>query len=69
MDTTEVGEVLVGPKCYEFNNSVHPRYSDFNNFELDFAKELDKVGYKWLRNPQSGFFLYSAFRWERNGKL
>ena len=56
LDTTEVGEVLVGPKYYEFNNSVHLRYSDFNNFELEFAKELDKVGYKWLRNPQSGFF-------------
>ena len=29
LDTTEVGEVFVGTKYYEFKNSVHPRYSDF----------------------------------------
>ena len=56
LDTTEVGEVFVGTKYYEFKNSVHPRYSDFNSFELAFARELDKTGNKWLRNPQSGFF-------------
>lgn len=56
LDTIEVGEVFVGRNSYEFSNSVHPRYSDFNSFELNFAKELDKCGHKWLRNPKSGFF-------------
>lgn len=56
LDTVEVGDILINGEEIEFVNSIHPRYSDFNNFEKDFAKELDKVGLKWLRNPSSGYF-------------
>lgn len=54
LDTVLVGEVIVSDDNVDFNNSVHPRYSDFNAFELDFAKELDKTGLVWMRNPQNG---------------
>lgn len=56
LDIIEVGDVYVNGEGIEFKNSIHPRYSDFNNFEKDFANELDKVGLKWLRNPSSGYF-------------
>lgn len=56
LDTVEVGDVFVNGEGLEFKHSVHQRYSDFNNFERDFANELDKVGLKWLRNPSSGYF-------------
>lgn len=52
--TFPVGEVIIGNKIYVFKNSVHARYSDFNNFELNFAKELDKTGLALMRNPQNG---------------
>ena len=54
LDTVPVGEVIIGDESIEFRNSVHARYSDFNGFELDFAKELDKTGFVWMRNPKNG---------------
>lgn len=55
LDTIPVGEVIINDDYYEeFQNSVHARYSDFNNFELDFARELDKKGLLWMRNPKNG---------------
>jgi type III restriction enzyme len=54
MDTVPVGEVIIGEDSFEFNNSVHARYSDFNTFELEFARELDKTGLTWMRNPKNG---------------
>ncbi|MDF2542684.1 MAG: hypothetical protein K0S47_2402 [Herbinix sp.] len=54
IDTVPVGEVIIGDESVEFNNSVHARYSDFNKLELEFAKELDKTGFVWMRNPRNG---------------
>lgn len=54
IDTVPVGEVIISDESVEFKNSVHARYSDFNGFELDFAKELDKTGLVWMRNPKNG---------------
>ena len=54
LDTIPVGEVILSGESVEFKNSVHARYSDFNNFELDFARELDKTGLLWMRNPKNG---------------
>ena len=54
LDTVPVGEVIINDESIEFRNSVHARYSDFNSFELDFAKELDKTGLVWMRNPKNG---------------
>lgn len=54
-DTTPIGEVFIGEDSEEFENAVHARYSDFNGFELDFARELDKSGMLWMRNPKNGF--------------
>ncbi|CAI2193261.1 7925_t:CDS:2, partial [Funneliformis geosporum] len=34
-----------------FNDSIHPKYSQLNRLEEKFARELDKFGYKWCRNP------------------
>lgn len=53
-DAVRVGEVIVDNESIEFENSVHERYSDFNAFELDFAKELDKTNLVWMRNPRNG---------------
>ena len=53
-----VGEVMVDPTTAEpFTNSLHGSYSGLNKtLELPFAKELDKVGMTWCRNPpRSGF--------------
>lgn len=54
IDTVPVGEVIINDESVEFKNSVHARYSDFNAFEMDFAKELDKTGLVWMRNPKNG---------------
>lgn len=56
LDTVKVGNIFINGDGIEFVNSIHPRYSDFNNFEKNFANELDKYGLKWLRNPPSGYF-------------
>lgn len=53
-----VGEVMVDPTVAEsFKNALHGSYSGLNKtLELPFAKELDKVGVAWCRNPpRSGF--------------
>jgi len=34
-----------------FNNSIHEKYSQLNKLEIEFARELDKSGFKWCRNP------------------
>lgn len=54
IDTVPVGEIIIGDDSIEFNNSVHARYIDFNDFELEFAKELDKTDLIWMRNPKNG---------------
>ena len=55
MDVTEIGDVYISGESYDFKNGVHDRYSDFNDFELKFARELDETGYLWMRNPKNGF--------------
>jgi type III restriction enzyme len=53
-----VGEVMVDPTNAEpFTNALHGSYSGLNKtLELPFARELDKVGIAWCRNPpRSGF--------------
>jgi type III restriction enzyme len=55
--TDIVPEIYIDPKkAKEFKNSLHPKYSDFNTFELDFAEELDKTRILWFRNPPGGCF-------------
>ncbi|CAI2162040.1 2943_t:CDS:2 [Funneliformis geosporum] len=34
-----------------FTNSIHEKYSQLNKLEEKFARELDKFGFKWCRNP------------------
>jgi type III restriction enzyme len=42
--TDIVPDIYIDPqKVEEFKNALHPRYSDFNTFELEFVKELDKT--------------------------
>jgi type III restriction enzyme len=55
--TDIVPEIYIDPKkAIEFKNSLHPKYSDFNELELEFAKELDKTKKLWFRNPPKGLF-------------
>jgi type III restriction enzyme len=55
--TDIVPEIYIDPnKATEFKYSLHPKYSDFNNLELKFAKELDKAKKLWFRNPPRGCF-------------
>lgn len=52
-----VPDVFVSPSGAEsFSCSLHKRYSDFNAFELEFARELDSFGKIWFRNPAHGCF-------------
>ena len=55
LDTTPIGEVFITEDSKEFHNAVHPQYSDFNIFELEFARELDSRNVLWMRNPANGF--------------
>jgi len=34
-----------------FDHSIHSKYSQLNKLEEKFARELDKFGFKWCRNP------------------
>jgi type III restriction enzyme len=55
--TDIVPEIYIDPKkAIEFKNSLHPKYSDFNTTELEFAEELDKTKKLWFRNPPHGLF-------------
>jgi type III restriction enzyme len=54
---------VVGPvqndadkKFMRFQNAVHAGYSGLNEFELEFAKALDKCRRTWCRNPSRGGF-------------
>ncbi|MCE8163928.1 MAG: hypothetical protein I3273_07830 [Candidatus Moeniiplasma glomeromycotorum] len=38
-------------KPINFTNSIHQKYSQLNKLEEAFARELDKFGFKWCRNP------------------
>lgn len=52
-----VSEIYIDPhKEKTFKHSLHPKYSDFNGLELDFANALDETKNIWLRNPKSGCF-------------
>jgi type III restriction enzyme len=55
--TDIVPEIYIDPKkATEFNHSLHPKYSDFNVPEMEFARELDKTKKLWFRNPPKGLF-------------
>jgi type III restriction enzyme len=55
--TDIVPEIYIDPKkAKSFKYSLHPKYSDFNEFELLFAEELDKTKKLWFRNPPKGCF-------------
>ncbi|WP_222592667.1 hypothetical protein, partial [Klebsiella pneumoniae] len=50
-----VGPIAVSPDGGEtFKRSLHERYSGLNDFELDFARALDKTQRVWARNPSAG---------------
>lgn len=53
----EVGSVFVNSEeLVSFKNALHKGYDDFNPFELEFAKTLDKTKLTWCRNPvRSGY--------------
>ncbi|MEG7978756.1 MAG: hypothetical protein NY202_02405 [Mollicutes bacterium UO1] len=38
-------------KSIAFVNSIHEKYSQLNKLEENFARALDKFGFKWCRNP------------------
>jgi len=50
------GTTRVGKKANAFDNSLYPKYSGLNKFELPFATALDKIGLPWHRNPSAGGF-------------
>lgn len=50
------GTARVGKKGAAFSNSLYPRYTGLNKFELPFATALDDVGVPWHRNPSAGGF-------------
>lgn len=56
-NTFDVPDIYINPKNEQnFKYSVHEKYSDFNNFELEFANEIDKQKKYWFRNPKQGCF-------------
>ncbi|MCE8163935.1 MAG: DEAD/DEAH box helicase family protein [Candidatus Moeniiplasma glomeromycotorum] len=49
---TVTDHLLYNPaKSISFNNSIHEKYSQLNELEKKFARELDEFGFKWCRNP------------------
>lgn len=40
----------------KFTNAVHDGYSGLNNFELEFARAIDRTKRVWFRNPSRGCF-------------
>ena len=50
------GPLRVAKKATPFVNSLYEKYSNFNAFELDYAKALDATGLTWHRNPANGGF-------------
>jgi len=57
-DDYTVGETFISAgKAESFSNAIHTGYSGLNlSLELPFAKELDKTGLAWCRNPsRSGY--------------
>ena len=56
-NTFTVPDIYIDPqKSHTFKYSLHEKYSDFNQFEIDFAMELDKARKTWFRNPKQGCF-------------
>ena len=50
-----VSAVITRPDELEnFSNSAHEGYSDLNGLEVDVAREIDALGYRWTRNPVNG---------------
>lgn len=50
-----VSSVLTKPGAVEmFTNAGHDGYSDLNAVELECAREIDQLGYTWVRNPSNG---------------
>jgi type III restriction enzyme len=56
-DYTVLESFLGVGKVESFTNAIHSGYTDLNtSLELPFAKELDKTGLTWCRNPpRSGY--------------
>ena len=52
----EFGTIQVPKKAVAFANGLYARYSGLNEFELPFAKALDKTKNVWHRNPSAGGF-------------
>lgn len=47
-----VGAALVRlDEAEDFDNSVHPSYSDMNDLEREYAQAVDELGVTWCRNP------------------
>jgi type III restriction enzyme len=56
-NTFTVPAIYINPEnAIAFKYSLHEKYSDFNQFELEFAQELDKTKFLWFRNPKQGCF-------------
>jgi type III restriction enzyme len=57
MDQYVVGPALTRRDEMEaFSNALHEGYSGLNSLELAFAREIDKTGLTWYRNPsRSGY--------------
>jgi len=52
VDPYTVGPVLAREEEVEpFKNAVHDGYDGLNGLERDFAREIDKTGHLWCRNP------------------
>lgn len=50
-----VTTILTNPDALEpFVNAGHIGYSDLNTVELDCARAIDGLGFKWVRNPSNG---------------
>src|SRR3546814_5456489 len=50
-----VGAVLSRPdQLHRFSNAIHEGYSDLSPSELEFARAIDQLGLKWVRNPSNG---------------
>jgi type III restriction enzyme len=50
----KVGPISVGDDRIVFKNALHEAYGDLNAQELECARALDTLGWRWCRNPSPG---------------
>ena len=54
-DTRKIGDATLDlTSNVQFDNAIHPAYSGLDADEIECAKAIDLLGWRWYRNPSNG---------------